>query len=596
MFVSRDGVAKFVPVRTGIASETMIEIFGDLKPRRVRGGRTLQGAARAQARAEGQAGAGGGGARAQRHAEVIMLIEIRSLHRVYQVGDEQVHALNGVDLDIEQNEYVAIMGPSGSGKSTLMNILGCLDTPTGGRYRLKGTDDRPSSPTTSWRGSATRRSGSCSRPSTCWPRADAPPQRRAAAGLRRAQARGARASAPARRSRRSVSSDRMKHKPNELSGGQRQRVAIARALVNKPSIILADEPTGNLDTATGEEIMAAFESIWKQGNTVILVTHEADIAAHARRVVRMRDGKIESDVANPRPTPPTAMRAMNLARERRHRPGRIAREQAALVPHAARHDHRRHGGDRRCSRSSKASTASCRRSCSRAARTSSASTSTASSPARRSSTRSRTARTSTIDDADAAARRHAARHAGRAPRPARRIEAALPNKQVQQRRVRAAAVPATSPIDDLTIVIGRRNSPELDDQRRRMVCVIGPEVARSCSANLDPIGRQIRLGAGHLRGDRGHRAPRARCSARVRTASRRFRSAPSSRPSRSAARSTIAVKSVDQASMPLAQQEARNVLRARRHLRPGTPDNFGITTSDNVMRALHTRSPAASSS
>jgi putative ABC transport system ATP-binding protein len=223
-----------------------------------------------------------------------MLIGIRGLHRVYEVGSEKVHALNGVDLDIEQNEYVAIMGPSGSGKSTLMNIVGCLDTPTGGSYRLKdheiGTmsDDELARIRNQEIGFVFQTFNLLSRADVLH-NVELP---LVYAGIRHEERR--------RRAREAIEmvglTDRIKHKPNELSGGQRQRVAIARALVNKPSIILADEPTGNLDTHTGEEIMAAFERIWKQGNTVILVTHEADIAAHARRVVRMRDGKIESDV------------------------------------------------------------------------------------------------------------------------------------------------------------------------------------------------------------------------------------------------------------------------------------------------------------
>jgi len=225
-----------------------------------------------------------------------MLIEIRNLHRVYQVGTEQVHALNGVDLEIEQNEYVAIMGPSGSGKSTLMNLVGCLDTPTSGSYVLKGHDIGKLSDDELAR-IRNQEIGFVFQTFNLLPRADALHNVELPlvyAGLKHEERR--------QRARETLElvglADRMKHKPNELSGGQRQRVAIARALVNKPSIILADEPTGNLDTATGEEIMAAFENIWKQGNTVILVTHEADIAKHARRVVRMRDGKIESDTGN----------------------------------------------------------------------------------------------------------------------------------------------------------------------------------------------------------------------------------------------------------------------------------------------------------
>ena len=223
-----------------------------------------------------------------------MLISIQNLHRVYEVGSEKVHALNGVTLGIEPNEYVAIMGPSGSGKSTLMNIVGCLDTPTSGSYTLKGheigkmTDDELAR-------IRNQEIGFVFQTFNLLARADVLHNVELPlvyAGLRHEERR--------KRAREAIElvglTDRIKHKPNELSGGQRQRVAIARALVNKPSIILADEPTGNLDTHTGDEIMAAFEQIWKQGNTVILVTHEADIAAHARRVVRMRDGRIESDL------------------------------------------------------------------------------------------------------------------------------------------------------------------------------------------------------------------------------------------------------------------------------------------------------------
>jgi len=222
-----------------------------------------------------------------------MLITVRELHRIYQVGTEQVHALNGVDFDVAPNEYLAVMGPSGSGKSTLMNIIGCLDTPTRGSYRLK---DREIGKLTDDELARIRNQeiGFVFQTFNLLPRADALHNVELPlvyAGIKHEERR--------RRAREALDlvglKDRMKHRPNELSGGQRQRVAIARALVNKPSIILADEPTGNLDSATGEEIMAAFENIWKAGNTVILVTHEADIAAHARRVVRMRDGKIASD-------------------------------------------------------------------------------------------------------------------------------------------------------------------------------------------------------------------------------------------------------------------------------------------------------------
>jgi len=228
-----------------------------------------------------------------------MLIQIRDLHRHYQVGDQEVRALDGVDLDIERNEYLAVMGPSGSGKSTLMNILGCLDTPSRGSYRLKDqeiakmTDDELAR-------IRNQEIGFVFQTFNLLARADALHNVELPlvyAGMKHEERR--------QRARESLAlvglTDRMKHKPNELSGGQRQRVAIARALVNRPSIILADEPTGNLDSHTGEEIMIAFEQIWRQGNTVILVTHEADIAEHARRVVRMKDGRIESDQQNPNP-------------------------------------------------------------------------------------------------------------------------------------------------------------------------------------------------------------------------------------------------------------------------------------------------------
>lgn len=236
---------------------------------------------------------------AERASDASMLIHIRDLHRVYQVGESEVRALDGVDLDIATNEYVAIMGPSGSGKSTLMNILGCLDTPSSGSYRLKDkeiaerTDDELAR-------IRNQEIGFVFQTFNLLPRADALHNVELPlvyAGLRHEERR--------QRAKEALTlvglADRMMHKPNELSGGQRQRVAIARALVNKPSIILADEPTGNLDSRTGDEIMAAFEAIWRQGNTVILVTHEADIAEHARRIVRMRDGRVESDTVNPHP-------------------------------------------------------------------------------------------------------------------------------------------------------------------------------------------------------------------------------------------------------------------------------------------------------
>ncbi len=228
-----------------------------------------------------------------------MLISIRDLHRIYQVGDQEVRALDGVDLDIAQNEYVAIMGPSGSGKSTLMNILGCLDSPSQGSYNLKGNEIAKMSDDELAR-IRNQEIGFVFQTFNLLPRADALHNVELPlvyAGLKHEERR--------RRAKEALElvglGDRMKHKPNELSGGQRQRVAIARALVNKPAIILADEPTGNLDSRTGEEIMNAFENIWMQGNTVILVTHEPEIAEHARRVVRMKDGRIESDTPNAHP-------------------------------------------------------------------------------------------------------------------------------------------------------------------------------------------------------------------------------------------------------------------------------------------------------
>jgi putative ABC transport system ATP-binding protein len=227
-----------------------------------------------------------------------VLIAIRNLHRTYDVGTEKVHALDGVDLDIAEGEYVAIMGPSGSGKSTMMNIVGCLDTATSGSYVLKGqevstmTDDQLAR-------IRNREIGFVFQTFNLLARADALHNVELPlvyAGVKHEERR--------KRAREALDlvglADRMKHRPNELSGGQRQRVAIARALVNRPSLILADEPTGNLDSHTGEEIMTAFESIWKQGNTIVVVTHEPDIAAHARRVVRMRDGRIESDLPTER--------------------------------------------------------------------------------------------------------------------------------------------------------------------------------------------------------------------------------------------------------------------------------------------------------
>ena len=229
-------------------------------------------------------------------SESPMLIQIRDLHRVYQVGEDQVRALNGVDLDIDVNEYVAIMGPSGSGKSTLMNILGCLDTPSQGSYMLKGKEiaERTDDELARIRNAEI---GFVFQTFNLLARADALHNVELPlvyAGLKHEERR--------KRARESLElvglGDRMKHRPNELSGGQRQRVAIARALVTGPSILLADEPTGNLDSATGEEIMRLFDRLHQEGNTIILVTHERDIAEHARRTLFIRDGQIASDTPN----------------------------------------------------------------------------------------------------------------------------------------------------------------------------------------------------------------------------------------------------------------------------------------------------------
>jgi putative ABC transport system ATP-binding protein len=222
-----------------------------------------------------------------------VLIELHDISKVYEVGAQGVNALRGVSLDVRENEYLAIMGPSGSGKSTLMNIIGCLDVPSSGSYRLKGRevaqldDDDLASIRSAEIGFVFQtfnllprmtafqnvelplvysRSDRRTREAMVWQAVDA-------VGLR----------------------ERAHHRPNELSGGQRQRVAIARALINRPSILLADEPTGNLDSATGEEIMQLFRVLHSAGNTIILVTHEQYIAEHAGRIVKLRDGMIESD-------------------------------------------------------------------------------------------------------------------------------------------------------------------------------------------------------------------------------------------------------------------------------------------------------------
>ena len=224
------------------------------------------------------------------------IIRLRKISKIYKVGEEIVKALQSIDLTVKQNEYVALMGASGSGKSTLMNILGCLDTPTSGEYYLKDKDVSKLDDNTLAE-IRNKDIGFVFQTFNLLPRLSAldnvilpliyggiGKQRRREMALEAIENVGL--------------TDRMKHKPNELSGGQKQRVAIARALVNKPSIILADEPTGNLDSKTSIEIMGVFDRINKAGNTIIVITHEEDIAHYAERIVRLIDGNIESDTIN----------------------------------------------------------------------------------------------------------------------------------------------------------------------------------------------------------------------------------------------------------------------------------------------------------
>ena len=227
------------------------------------------------------------------------LIETRELWKTYQMGAEQVHALSGVSISIERGEYVAIMGPSGSGKSTLMNLIGCLDTPTKGTYLLNGKQASQMNDDELAR-IRNEEIGFVFQTFNLLPRASA---------LHNVELPMIYAGVPAKvrheRANKALDKvelgDRKNHRPNELSGGQRQRVAIARALVNNPSILLADEPTGNLDSKTGIEIMNLFARLHETGNTIILVTHEADVAAYAHRVIHIRDGKVEKDVAREQP-------------------------------------------------------------------------------------------------------------------------------------------------------------------------------------------------------------------------------------------------------------------------------------------------------
>jgi len=227
-----------------------------------------------------------------------LVIGISNLDRRYAMGSEVVHALRGVTLEIRRNEYVAIMGPSGSGKSTLMNLVGCLDTPSAGEYWLNGQEVSRMGDDALAR-VRNREIGFVFQTFNLLPRATALHNVELPLIYRGVPAKDRRNQAAEALDRVGLA-DRMDHRPNELSGGQRQRVAIARALVNRPSILLADEPTGNLDSSTSEEIMAVFDQLHRRGQTIVMVTHEADIAAHAQRVIVLRDGRVASDEVAPR--------------------------------------------------------------------------------------------------------------------------------------------------------------------------------------------------------------------------------------------------------------------------------------------------------
>ena len=226
-------------------------------------------------------------------SDMSSLIRVKDVWKTYQVGQQQVHALRGLTLDISKGEYTALMRPSGSGKSTLMNMLGCLDTPTSGSYHLAG-EDVGTLDDDALADIRNRRIGFVFQTFNLMPRYTAL-ENVALPMVYAGVGRTARTDRAKEVLHQVGLGDRMDHRPNELSGGQRQRVAVARALVNRPDLLLADEPTGNLDTKTSIEIMTLFEEIQAAGNTVVIVTHEEDIAAHARRVVRLRDGVVSSD-------------------------------------------------------------------------------------------------------------------------------------------------------------------------------------------------------------------------------------------------------------------------------------------------------------
>ncbi len=222
------------------------------------------------------------------------LIQLRDVRKLYPMGTEVVRALDGVSLDVYPNEFVAVMGPSGSGKSTLMNMIGCLDTPTDGSYLLRGHNvgEMVDNELAEIRN---REVGFVFQTFNLLPRVNCL-QNVELPLIYSGKTRGQRRQMAEHALEQVGLSDRVTHKPNELSGGQRQRVAVARALVNNPALVLADEPTGNLDTKTGQEIMLLFETLYRRGNTMMVVTHEEEVAHHARRIVRLRDGLVESDI------------------------------------------------------------------------------------------------------------------------------------------------------------------------------------------------------------------------------------------------------------------------------------------------------------